>query len=343
MRRGESYDGLHSIELMRAILDRERMRSDRFQSSFALLTLSFSSSMNGESAGLGRILRKRIRATDEAGFLSPRRVGLVLPETPASGAWKLADDICHLLPANMQQPECDVYVYPSDRDQGDVAEHSEVDDRRGRAGARPMEVLFVQALPAWKRTIDVVGASAALVILSPVLLLVALAIKLTSSGPIIFMQRRDTIGGRQFTIYKFRTMTADAERTKAALLQQSEQDGPAFKMKHDPRVTRIGRLLRSTSIDELPQLFNVLKGDMTLVGPRAMDSNESRCCEAWQRRRLDVTAGITCIWQVRGRSVVPFVEWMRMDLRYIHTRSMANDLKLILQTVPAVVIGRGAH
>jgi lipopolysaccharide/colanic/teichoic acid biosynthesis glycosyltransferase len=207
---------------------------------------------------------------------------------------------------------------------------------------RSMTTLFVRPLPLWKRSIDVVVSGAALIVLSPLLLAVAAAIKLTSSGPIIFRQQRDTLGGRGFMIYKFRTMCVDAEARKAALRQLSEQDGPAFKIAKDPRVTRIGRILRSTSIDELPQLLNVFLGDMTLVGPRALPTRESNGCEPWQRRRLDVTAGITCIWQVRGRSAVTFAEWMRMDLQYIRTRSAANDLKLLAQTVPAVVIGRGA-
>jgi lipopolysaccharide/colanic/teichoic acid biosynthesis glycosyltransferase len=205
-----------------------------------------------------------------------------------------------------------------------------------------MHTLFVRPLPAWKRTLDVVGAATALVLLGPLMLLVAAAIKITAPGPVIFRQRRDTIGGRRFMIYKFRTMSIDAEQQKAALLAFSEQDGPAFKIVKDPRVTRLGRFLRVTSIDELPQLFNVLAGDMTLVGPRAMDSNESHLCEPWQRRRLDVTAGITCIWQVRGRSSVTFSEWMRMDLRYIGTRCVVHDLKLLAQTVVAVLMRRGA-
>jgi lipopolysaccharide/colanic/teichoic acid biosynthesis glycosyltransferase len=333
------------------------MRSDRFGSRFALLILAFPQREPLDLAPLARLVSARTRETDDAGLLGPSQLGLLLPETPAAGAWKLGDDLCALLTAHMPQPSCDVYIYPGEpaddefatserRTNGKASNRHAVNGRAGRTerrGARPMHTFFVRPLPLWKRAIDVVGASVALLLAAPLMLAAAAAIKLTSRGPIIFKQARDTIGGRRFTIYKFRTMTADAESKKAALLRFSEQDGPAFKIAKDPRITWLGRFLRQTSIDELPQLFNVIKGDMTLVGPRAMDSNESRNCERWQRRRLDVTAGLTCIWQVRGRSAVAFVEWMRMDLCYIRNRSLLYDLKLMAQTVPAVLLRRGAH
>ncbi|HLJ91859.1 MAG TPA: sugar transferase, partial [Gemmataceae bacterium] len=150
-------------------------------------------------------------------------------------------------------------------------------------------------------------------------------------------------GGQPFRIYKFRTMIANAETYKSVLLPYSEQDGPAFKLQNDPRITPIGGILRRTSLDELPQLWNVLKGDMSLVGPRPLPCEETDACEGWHRRRLNVTPGLTCIWQVKGRSLVSFAEWVRMDLQYIHSRSMWQDVKLLLLTVPAVVSQKGAR
>ncbi|HQY89821.1 MAG TPA: sugar transferase, partial [Tepidisphaeraceae bacterium] len=151
------------------------------------------------------------------------------------------------------------------------------------------------------------------------------------------------LGGRPFTIYKFRTMCTDAEARQKHLRQLSEQDGPAFKLKKDPRITRIGALLRKTSIDELPQLFNVLNGTMTLVGPRPLPVFEADACKSWHQRRHDVTPGLTCIWQVHGRSRVKFEEWMRMDMRYAKRRTFWQDAKLVISTVPAVIMRRGAN
>jgi lipopolysaccharide/colanic/teichoic acid biosynthesis glycosyltransferase len=171
----------------------------------------------------------------------------------------------------------------------------------------------------------------------------AATIKLTSKGPVLFAQKRAGLGGKPFKIYKFRTMVVDAEALKAKLKAQNEQDGPAFKIKDDPRVTKVGKFLRKTSIDELPQLWNVLIGDMTLVGPRPLPVNESDACEGWQRRRLDVTPGLTCIWQVKGRSRVSFAEWVRMDVAYIRRRTFWHDVTILAQTIPAVLLRRGAR
>ncbi len=206
-----------------------------------------------------------------------------------------------------------------------------------------VQSFLAHAMPAWKRVIDLIGATLMLVLLSPVMIAAAMAIILTSRGPIIFRQKRSGLGGRPFTIFKFRTMCTDAERRKHALRRQSEQDGPAFKIANDPRVTQVGKLLRKTSIDELPQLWNVLRGEMSLVGPRPLPCEEAAACMQWQQRRLDVTPGLTCIWQVDGRSRVTFDEWVRMDVAYIRRRTLLHDMSILLRTVPAVLMRRGAH
>jgi lipopolysaccharide/colanic/teichoic acid biosynthesis glycosyltransferase len=190
---------------------------------------------------------------------------------------------------------------------------------------------------------DLIGASCGLVLAAPVMAAASVLIRASSPGPILFKQERVGLGGATFTILKFRTMVPDAEKLKPALRAMSEQDGPAFKMSRDPRVTLIGRLLRSTSLDELPQLWNVLLGNMSLVGPRPLPVDEANGCAQWHRRRLDVMPGLTCIWQVRGRSTVRFDDWMRMDMEYLQNRSFLGDLKIMLLTIPAVIMRRGAH
>jgi hypothetical protein len=236
---------LHSVDRMRAILDRERMRSDRGNATFAVLTLTLSPRCDeSDISTLARVLHDRLRATDDAGLLSSNSIGIVLPETPVAGAWKLAEDICDLLPETMRRPQCDVYVYPSEDEQTSLDTDAAEMPSGARRDVRPMRVLFTRPMPLGKRALDVLGATAILIVSAPIMLLVAAAIRITSPGPIIFTQRRDTIGGRQFNIYKFRTMSVDAEQRKSALRQFSEQDGPAFKMVNDPRITRLGRFLR---------------------------------------------------------------------------------------------------
>jgi len=194
-----------------------------------------------------------------------------------------------------------------------------------------------------KRVIDVVFASMVLLVLSPLLVLAAIAIKLTSPGPVFFLQERIGFNKRRFNIFKFRTMVPDAEKLMAVLEKHNEASGPVFKMKNDPRITPIGRFLRKSSIDELPQLLNVLNGDMSLVGPRPLPVRDYEGFnEDWQRRRFSVKPGITCLWQVNGRSGISFDQWMLLDLQYMDEWSLWLDLKILAKTVPAVLRGAGA-
>jgi lipopolysaccharide/colanic/teichoic acid biosynthesis glycosyltransferase len=339
---GSALQGLLTSNELNRILERERARSDRTGEVFSLAVFTVKGSTEGRNKTilhLAKILQRRLRLTDDAGLLAPHRIGVVLPATPTSGAWTLVDDVCVCIPSGLPLPECRVYCYPSGwLDENDYDEESIEIDRP----AQPMAQLFVQPIPLWKRAIDVIGASVGLVFLTPLFLLVALAIKATSRGPVLFHQKRSGLGGKPFLMLKFRSMIVDAEARKSALMTMNEQDGPAFKIKNDPRITRVGRLIRSTSIDELPQLWNVLRGDMSLVGPRPLPCNETESCHGWLRQRLDVTPGLTCIWQVRGRSKVSFADWVRMDVQYIRSRSLGGDVKLLLQTVPAVVSRKGA-
>ncbi|HTC34053.1 MAG TPA: sugar transferase [Bryobacteraceae bacterium] len=193
-----------------------------------------------------------------------------------------------------------------------------------------------------KRVTDVVLAAAALVLLLPFMLLIALMIRLTSPGPAIFRQERCGLNGRRFMFYKFRSMCDNAEELKASVAHLSHKT-TAFKIRNDPRLTAVGRILRKFSIDEWPQLWNVLKGDMSLVGPRPAVPEEVENYQTWQRRRLRMRPGLTCLWAVKGRDTLDFETWMKMDMQYIDTWSLALDWKIILRTIPRVLTGRGAY
>ncbi|MBI2481191.1 MAG: sugar transferase [Planctomycetia bacterium] len=334
-----------AIELMcdrdfRRAVDEERMRADRNGRNFSLVVFDCGT-RGGEakSRQLSKVCHERLRMIDRAGFLSSREVGLLLPGTDASGAQKVVSDIAAVVPGDSNSLPRRIFVYPEslfpESDDGAEATTS--------TPVHPAADLLVEPLPTWKRMLDIVGATCGLIVALPIMVGAVIAIKLDSPGPILFTQARAGLAGRPFKIYKFRTMTVGAEELKHALRANSEQDGPAFKIKADPRITRVGRYLRRTCIDEFPQFLNVLKGDMSLVGPRPLPCDESEECEAWQRRRLTVTPGLTCIWQVSGGMRIPFVEWMRMDIRYIRSRRFLHDLKLLWATLVAVVFHRASH
>ncbi len=203
-------------------------------------------------------------------------------------------------------------------------------------GAKPVYRLV-------KRTADIVLSLTGMILLSPLFAVIAAAVAMEGEGGVIFRQQRAGWKNRPFTMYKFRTMVKNAAAMRAEMERFNELDGPAFKMKNDPRVTKVGRFLRKTSLDELPQLFNVLKGDMSLVGPRPLPIYESEKCTEAQLQRLLVKPGITCYWQACGRNDVSFDEWMEMDMRYIREQGIKTDCMILLQTVKAVLSGKGAY
>ena len=184
-----------------------------------------------------------------------------------------------------------------------------------------------------KRIIDIIGAGLGLILLSPIIAIVACAVKVTSKGPIFFSQKRVGKNGELFEMYKFRSMVVNAEELKENLEEQNEMSGPMFKIKDDPRITKVGKFIRKTSIDELPQLFNVLRGDMSLVGPRPPIPREVEQYTTYQMQRLGVKPGLTCLWQVGGRNSVDFDGWVELDIEYIQKRSLWLDIKLIIKTV----------
>lgn len=196
---------------------------------------------------------------------------------------------------------------------------------------------------AAKRVFDLLVGLAVAVLMIPIIPVIALMIKLDSPGPIFFRQKRVGKNGKIFDFYKFRSMYDRAESRKKEVESLNEKDGPIFKIRSDPRITPVGKFLRRSSFDEIPQIFNVLKGDMSIVGPRPHLPSEVEQYQPWHRRRLEVSPGITCFWQISGRSQVSFNEWMRLDMEYLKHRSFKTDLMIFLKTIPAVMARKGAY
>ena len=194
-----------------------------------------------------------------------------------------------------------------------------------------------------KRCLDIVASIIGLICLSPIIILVAIAIKLESEGPVLFSQDRVGKNRKIFKIYKMRSMVQNAEELKEKLLEQNEMSGPMFKMKDDPRITKVGKFIRKTSIDELPQLINVIKGNMSLVGPRPSLPKEVEKFEPWMYERLAVKPGLTCYWQVMGRNNIDFEEWMKLDIKYVRERNLFLDIKLIFKTFFVLFGDKNAH
>jgi lipopolysaccharide/colanic/teichoic acid biosynthesis glycosyltransferase len=194
-----------------------------------------------------------------------------------------------------------------------------------------------------KRILDVLFASVALLFALPLIALAAVAIRLDSEGPVFHRATRVGRGGRKFTFLKLRSMQVGAEELRGLLLHLNQAQGPVFKLHNDPRVTRVGRILRKTSLDELPQLWHVLQGHMSLVGPRPPFPEEVERYEPWMLKRLSVRPGLTCLWQIQGRSNLPFEEWMRLDIEYVERCSFLLDLRILVLTIPAVLSARGAY
>jgi exopolysaccharide biosynthesis polyprenyl glycosylphosphotransferase len=213
--------------------------------------------------------------------------------------------------------------------------------RKTRASERPLSGRFYRLYV--KRPLDFAASLVGLLLLSPVFIVLAILVKLDSRGPVFFKQVRVGKDGREFEFYKFRSMVVDAEQMKNKLMHLNELEGPVFKISDDPRITPIGRFLRRTSLDELPQLFNVLRGDMSLVGPRPPLPAEVANYENWQRQKLSVLPGITCLWQISGRNHIGFTEWMRLDIEYIRRQSFGVDVKILARTLPAVLLRKGAY
>ena len=369
----------YSPSQMARAVTAERARAGRTGEAFSLLVFSWVEA-DEHRAGLRqlrRILDTRLRITDQVGWLNGHHVGVLLPFADADGARSIVNDVMLSYPASCVPLTCDVYHAEGERYQrphrgprdggsgpdalgprrlNPVHPAQEGRQQPAPAAAAPEEgadrahasqsiqALFNRPPQWWKRALDIAGATVGLILFAPAMLISMAAIRLVSPGPALFRQQRAGLGGEAFTIYKLRTMVVDAEARKATLMAVNEQDGPAFKLADDPRLIPVlGRLLRSTSLDEVPQLWNVLTGDMSLVGPRPLPVDEAARCESWQKERIDVTPGLTGPWQVNGRSRTTFVQWIRMDLGYVRKRTFLRDVGLLAKTIPAVIRRKGAH
>ncbi len=346
------------------VLSKERSRVDRHGGLFGFIILRLCD-MQGAKAQirlLAKLLHRRLRDTDEKGHLGPGRVGIVLPSTDSFGTSLVLAQLLEIAKRAGLAIDGEAFVYPdqefdqrkqypksvsaSSTDSASASESTNAADEVAEPAdaVRPLPArMMVAAYPRWKRAVDILGASTGLLIASPIMIASALLIKATSPGPVFFCQRRTGYLGKEFTILKFRSMVVGAEDLQSELQERNERDGPAFKITRDPRTTVVGRFLRATGFDELPQLYNVLRGDMALVGPRPLPVEEAAQCLPWQKSRADIKPGLTCFWQIAKSRNISFPDWMRLDLRYVRSVSFILDLRLLARTVIAVFLGRVGH
>lgn len=341
-------DGTFTRNYFLQLLRREKRRADRTHSPLSVVVYRIQAKSN---LAFVRVVAETVRETDIVGLLGDHSVAVLCPDTNDSGAHRLMEKIA--VRASHLPFSAETATYP---------DHHFDELTSGEWLPPEAHPLFIDEFKApnrdgyrLKRLLDVVVASVALVLLSPVMLVAATAVKFSSPGPMIFRQHRLGRSGIPFVFYKFRSMRADNDdsihrqyvqsliKGEHDKVNQQSQGEPLYKIKQDPRVTRVGRFIRKYSIDELPQLFNVLKGDMSLVGPRPPLPYEAQNYRSWHLRRvLDVKPGLTGLWQVEGRSKVSFDEMVRMDLRYVRSCSLAMDLRIVLKTFKVVLTCAGA-
>ena len=338
--------GVHSAKAFASILNRERDRTDRTGQEFSLVVFETGAAPRKSPSirDLVTVLSERIRSTDDIGWFGDGRIAVALPHTPSDAARKFVDNVRKAFPWGTPPPECAVYAYPSrwiPQAGGETGKQRlKVEDADA---ARPLEEMgshYLCPIPLWKRAIDVTGALAAIILLSPLLLMVALLILIVSPGPIFFRQERVGYLGRPFTLWKFRTMHVNADTTvhKDYLhdLITNEKEMVKLDSGRDYRIIPFGSLLRATGIDELPQLLNVLLGEMSLIGPRPCLPYEAREFLPWQMRRFDTLPGLTGLWQVSGKNRTTFKEMMRLDIGYARRRALLLDAKIVLLTPRAI-------
>jgi lipopolysaccharide/colanic/teichoic acid biosynthesis glycosyltransferase len=368
LRGDRTFESVHSAGRFAVILNRERDRADRTGREFSLVAFDVPTDHRKFAAArtLLQILVRGIRSTDDIGWLRDGRVAAALSHTGTDAAWKFVDKIRYEYRGNPPAPECAVYTYPSswitrgdeDEDpaektrreeafrsmQGLVSEGMQSSDETAANPARPVEEVqssFLCRIPLWKRVFDIAVSLMALIFLSPFFLIYAVYLRIVSPGPVFFRQDRVGYLGRRFTIWKFRTMHVNADtsvhRNHLKNLIDNEQVMAKLDDGKDSRIIPYGYLIRAAGIDELPQLINVLRGEMSLIGPRPCLPYEAREYTAWQLRRFDTLPGLTGLWQVSGKNRTTFKEMMRLDIAYARKRALVLDAMIFLKTVPAIL------
>jgi lipopolysaccharide/colanic/teichoic acid biosynthesis glycosyltransferase len=359
-----SHHEIYPAESFRRVMERERARTDRTGVAFSLAVFRIDSGKGDASSSirfLADFIRSRVRLSDEVGWFDEKSVAALLPGTPVEGAWKFADKVLEAISDDIPPPPCRVFTYPatgSSRGSGpgkvEQLEIPMADEVAADTGAKASllnddetvdgrieSVLSPPVLP-WKRMLDILGALAGLILLSPLFLFLTIFIKVVSPGPVFFKQKRVGYMGKPFTLWKFRTMKADNDTaTHQQHVRNLIQGGDPMKKldeKRDPRIIPLGRVLRRSCVDELPQLINVLRGEMSLVGPRPCLPYEAREYHLWQKRRFDTVPGMTGLWQVSGKNRTTFKEMIRLDIAYVMRRSPWLDVRIILKTIPVIFL-----
>ena len=361
LKKPKELNGFHSVKQFRWLLEMERARVDRAGSQFSLVLFDTGNSDNGVPQHISQILEARLRITDEAGWFDNRQVGVVMPDTSVQGAWKLAEDVCQSVFDDPRSPFCTVYTYPSDwlsetfkeNPSGDPFKTDVPSDDNpkneskkdiktldDRYNSRMLKPSLAPRNPFWKRGIDVLGAVLLLILLFPLFIMIAGLIKIVSPGPVYFKQKRVGYKGKLFDCLKFRTMTVNADTSVheqyVCQLTCSEKPMTKLDMEDDARIIPLGNLLRISALDELPQLINVIRGEMSLIGPRPCLPYEAMNYLIWQQKRFYAMPGITGFWQVNGKNRTTFKEMIRMDIRYVKEMSFWLDMKILMGTIPAV-------
>lgn len=348
---------IHSCEEFQALLNQECARTDRNGREFSIMVFYFKHAEKDIPAlkHFIHMLTRRVRTTEEIGWLDGKNsIGIILPDTPMEGAEKLAQDVSSLVekPALPPAYAYKVYSYPShwigDMHKNEPAskkssapKHNDLPGTGNiRASHNGFDRLLTPHMPLWKRAVDMLGAFAGLVLLSPIFLIIAALIKTVSSGPVFFKQQRVGFLGKEFICWKFRTMKAAADSTlhEIHVCNLYNNDKPLKKLDdNDLRIIPFGRMLRKTGLDELPQLINVLRGEMSLIGPRP-DVPYAVCHYLpWQKKRIEAYPGLTGLWQVNGKNLTTFNEMMRLDISYVKQRSFWLDSKILIKTLPAII------